>query len=86
MKHAAFIFAFALTGCGTTRVQVVKVPVAVSCVPATLAAEPHYPDTDAKLLAAADAAERYLLLAAGRRLRDARLGELEPIVQGCKTK
>jgi hypothetical protein len=61
----------------------VAVPVAVGCVPPNLAAAPTYPDTDQALKSAPDAASRYQLLYAGRKVRTGRLGELEPIVAGC---
>lgn len=78
-----------LSACGgkpepiVRTVTVIK-PVAVSCTPATLSPPPEYPDTDEALRNAADAAERYMLVAAGRMLRDARLGELEPVIQNCR--
>jgi len=77
-----------LSGCGDRprpeiRYVTVNVPVPQPCVPATLGEAPDYPDTDAKLLAAVDAAERYLLIAAGRALRIARNNELETAVAGC---
>lgn len=78
-----------LTACGhqpepiVRTVTVIK-PVAVACVPATLDPAGSYPDTDEALRSAVDAAERYALVAAGRMLRDARLGELEPIIQACR--
>lgn len=53
------------------------------CVPASVEAMPAYPDSNAALKAAADAAERYQLIAAGRSLRIARLAELEPVVASC---
>lgn len=58
-------------------------PVATGCVPANMAEAPEYPDTDAALTGAADAASRYQLLYAGRKVRTARLNELEPVVAGC---
>lgn len=61
----------------------VNVPVTAPCVPASLQPANEYPDTDSALRRASDAAERYLLLVAGRALRVARLNELEPIVAGC---
>lgn len=61
----------------------VAVPVAQPCVPATLGPAPDYPDTDEALKQAADAAQRYLLLVAGRILRAARLKELEIVAAGC---
>ena len=81
-----------LSGCATTShgpvepiviQHEVDVPVTIACVPKTLAPAPEYPDTDQALKAAADAAVRYQLVTAGRALRMARLGELEPIVVGC---
>lgn len=65
------------------RIVEVPVPVASACVPATLGEAPNYPDTDAALKSAADAAERYLLLGAGRPLRIARLRELEIVANAC---
>jgi hypothetical protein len=64
-------------------VVVRKVP--VSCVPKGVGPAPRYPDTDARLRAAAEAADRYQLLAAGRLLRIRRLAELERIVEACRT-
>lgn len=61
----------------------VAVPVGIGCIPANLAAKPEYPDTDAALKAASGPALRYQYLYAGRKMRDARLAELEPIVAGC---
>ena len=79
-----------LGGCATTpepeiRTVTVNVPVAAQCVPKSVAAAPAYPDTDDALRSAPDAAARYLLLFAGRMLRAARLAELEPTVEGCRT-
>ncbi|MEG3175845.1 hypothetical protein U1872_06355 [Sphingomonas sp. RB3P16] len=88
--------ALLLAGCATkpathpavaapiVRTVTVKVPTFRACVPATLTAAPSYPDTDAALSAAVDAASRYLLLTAGRPLRAARLAELEIAVDGCR--
>jgi hypothetical protein len=53
-------------------------------VPKTLAPPPRYPDSDAALRAAAGAADRYQLMAAGRILRAQRLEDLERIVAGCR--
>jgi hypothetical protein len=64
-------------------VVVRKVP--VSCVPKGVGPAPRYPDTDARLRAAAEAADRYQLLAAGRLLRIRRLAELERVVDACRT-
>jgi hypothetical protein len=55
-----------------------------ACVPKTLPRAPKYPDTDAALLDAGGAADRYQLMAAGRVLRSLRLAELERIVEGCR--
>lgn len=79
-----------LAGCATDEAPPVRtvtvevaVPVASPCVPAGLAPAPEYPDTADALRAAPDAAQRLLLMAAGRLLRTARLNELEPVVAGC---
>lgn len=71
----------ALAGCAA---PVVKVPVAVPCVPAEMPPAPGYPDTDAALLRAPDAPERYRLMILGREARIARLGVLEPVLEACK--
>lgn len=84
--------ALALGGCGAhpdVRPEpvltplVVNTPVATGCVPPNLDAAPEYPDTDTALKAAPGAAERYQLVYAGRKVRSARLAELEPIVARC---
>jgi hypothetical protein len=79
-----------LAACATAPVpepvvvtQTVDKAVAVSCVPANLPAPAVYPDTNAALTAAT-IDRRYQLLIAGRELRTARLGELEPVVKGCR--
>ena len=59
-------------------------PTPKSCVPRTLQAPPRYPDTDQALRAAAGAADRYQLMAAGRILRQQRLQDLEKVVAGCR--
>ena len=61
-----------------------KPPLPRACVPKSLPGPPGYPDTDAALRAAAGAADRYQLLAAGRILRRDRLEELERVVAGCR--
>lgn len=63
--------------------QKVAVAVDAPCVPDTLGKAPEYVDTKDKLVAAVDAAVRLQLLYAGRAQREARLGELEPVVEGC---
>ena len=79
-----------LGGCGgdephvVTQIQTVDRPVATSCVPAGTPAAPTYPDGDDALKAAPDAAQRYLLLYAGRKLRVARSKLTESILQGCR--
>jgi hypothetical protein len=90
MRTATILAATALlAACGVkpepvVRTVTVTVPVAVDCVPATLGAVPAYPDTDEALRSSPDAAERYRLLFLGRLLRDARLGEVEPVIQSCR--
>ena len=68
--------------------RVVRVPARPppprACVPKTLPGPPGYPDTDAALRAAAGAADRYQLLAAGRILRKDRLEDLERVIAGCR--
>lgn len=66
------------------RIQEVYVEKPVTCVPGNLGEAPTYPDSDDALRRAADAAERYALLWAGRLLRAARLGEVEPVVTECR--
>lgn len=87
---AAVTMTLLLAGCATprppepvVRTVTVNIPVPAPCVPATLTPAPEYPDTDSALRQAADAAERYLLVAAGRLLRIARLTELETVVAAC---
>lgn len=88
-----FVAVFATTlvaACSTTKpepeVRTVYVdrPVAVSCVPKNLPPRPTYRVTTGDLIAAPDAAERYRLAAAGMQERDARLNEVEPVVQNCR--
>lgn len=88
---------FLLAACGAsqarpepiTTVVEVPVPVAQPCVPDTLGEAPEYVDSKAALLAAGPkgdtkaAAKRLQLLYAGRAQREARLNELEPVVNAC---
>lgn len=66
------------------RTQLVYVEKPVACVPGNLDSAGAYPDTDAALAAAAGPAERYALIWAGRLLRMARLGEVEPVILKCR--
>lgn len=90
MRALALLPLLALSACATTppepviRTVEVKVPVAVACVPKTLAGPPTYPDTAQALKAAPGAADRYQLLAAGRLLRAQRLAEIEPVLEACR--
>lgn len=62
----------------------VKVPVGIGCVPGNYSAtRPDYVDSDARLRAASDAAERYQRLWAGRAQRAAREKENEAVISGC---
>lgn len=61
----------------------VVVAVDAPCVPKTLKGPPTYVDTKDALVRALDAAERLQLLYAGRAQREARLNEIEPVVEGC---
>lgn len=87
------LLAVALSGCGTTRIerpepriiiQEKVVPVSKPCTPSNVGAAPSYPDTDQALREAAGADERYKLVIAGRELRNARLGVIEPVIEGCR--
>jgi len=92
MKYV-FLVAMLLAGCSTTAPKTaepiivpgppVVVAVDAPCVPKELKPKPDYVDTKEKLLAALDAAERFQLLYGGRAQREARLNELEPIIEGC---
>lgn len=91
MKRLVLLLACsALTACaGKTpepeiRTQRVVIEKPVACVPANLGNAPTYPDTAEALRNARDLAERYLLLWAGRELREARLGETEPVILACR--
>jgi len=84
--------ALLVTACATTRpdpepiiktVEVVVPGPPVPCVPKELGPAPSYVDSDEALKAARDAAERYQLVYAGRLQRQARLGEIEPVVAAC---
>jgi hypothetical protein len=55
-----------------------------ACVPKAFPHAPKYPDTDAALLEAGGAADRYQLMAAGRLLRMRRLAELEKAIDACR--
>lgn len=89
MNRAVLLLPLLLVACATKPEPVVKtvevtVPVVVACVPKGLGAPPTYPDTASALKGAPDAAARYVLLAAGRLLRQQRLAELEPVVEHCR--
>ncbi len=77
-----------LAGCATQEpkivTQTVSVPVAVSCVPASMPDAPDYPDTNAALTApGVDGPRRYQIIVAGRALRIARINLLEQLVANC---
>jgi hypothetical protein len=89
----ALLLPLALAGCGAAGQyrpepivvpKTVLVPVKGDCVPTGLGEPPAYIDSDEALRGAKDAAERYQLTAAGRKQRQARLDELEPVVKGCR--
>lgn len=83
-----------LTGCASVaapepvvRTVEVRVPVPVPCIAAQEdLSPPEYPDSDAALLAAQDAAARYRLLYAGRGPRAAFEAELLARLEGCRAK
>lgn len=91
MIRAALLASLALAGCATTSeprvvTREVKVPVPVSCVPESARIEPPaFPDTDAALKAAGGAADRYGLMAAGRKLRDQWIAEAVPVLRSCRS-
>ena len=76
-------------GAGKARPEPILMPVEVvlpttnGCVPANMAPAPDYPDTDDALRQAPDAAARYKLVFAGRKLKNARLNEVEPVIASC---
>jgi hypothetical protein len=79
-----------LTACGTAHLEPtvktveVRVAVPVACVPKTFPGKQIYPDTKPALLAAKGQDERYRLMTAGWKMRDARLGALEAQVDACR--
>lgn len=94
MKGLIFLPILALLGaCATkptarpepiTVVREVKVPVSTPCVPDTYnPVRPDYVDSDERLRASPDAAERYQLLWGGRAQRQAREKENEAVISGC---
>ncbi len=80
----AFVSACATTPEPIIRTVEVKVPVLVSCVPVDFPPPPEYPDTQEALDAAPDPAEGMSLIGQGRLLRQARLMEVEAVVEGCR--
>ena len=64
--------------------QTVNIPVPVSCVPNNTPEAPKYAVTKETLLAASDMAERYRQLQIGWLEREARLKQVEPIIEVCK--
>lgn len=92
MKAILAAAGLSLAGCASVgppepivRTVEVRVPVPVPCVPADAdLSGPDYPDTDAELLAAEDAAERYSRLFAGRGLREAREADLVARLEACR--
>ena len=89
--------ALALSGCATRpaapppepriEVQKVNVEVAVSCVPAGYdATPPDFADTDAKLKAGSEAADRYQALVAAHRPHFVYEANLREIIRICQAK
>jgi hypothetical protein len=81
----------ALSGCATTQpaeprivIQEKVVPVKTPCVSSNVAPAPTYPDTDEALKTAGSPERRYQMIIAGRDLRDARLGVVEPVIESCR--
>lgn len=78
-----------LAMCATTPepqivTKLVSVPTAVACVPDTVGDPPAYPATQSALQAAANAAERYILVVRELVLRRARDAVTEPVIVGCR--
>ncbi len=91
MKRLAILAALAVTACAGDPMRAPPGPKVVylpgelrSCIPDGTPEEPTYPDTDAALRAAPDPATRYQLVVAGRALRAARSGVVEPLLKGCR--
>ena len=89
-KLVALLSLVLLAGCKTVTpepiiktVEVVVPGETQPCVPKTLGGTPEYVDSDSALRRAVDAAERYMLLWAGRSQRIAREQELETVIDGC---
>jgi len=90
-KTIAILALLALAACDTVQkaeqqifTQDVDKPVAASCIPKNLPDIPSYPDTDAALLAAQDAAARYQLIAVGRGMSRAWEAQVAPVIAKCK--
>lgn len=88
---AAVFVAHLTAACATTpepeiviRTVEVQVPVPVACISANLPPRPAYRVTREILLAAPDGAARLTLAVAGFLEREARLAEVEPMVEGCR--
>lgn len=94
MKRTTFVAVFAahlVAACGTTpdpeieiQTREVLVPVALSCVPASLPAAPAYTVSKADVAAAPTPEVRLQLLAVYALERTARLAEVEPVIAGCR--
>lgn len=85
------VMGLSLAACQTTNpeprvvTKTVDVAVPVQCHPNPnpLATKPAFPDTDAALASVPDVFTGTKLLKAGRKLRDARIGELEAALAAC---
>ncbi len=93
-KHLLAIGMFSLcaAGCGHLEreprviTKPVYLPTATPCVPRGARIDPPVvPDTDAALKAAGGAADRYGMMAAGRKLRDQWIAEVAPILRSCRS-
>ena len=92
VKVALFVgLSSACTACTHTappepvvRTVEIKVPVPVTCVPASLGEPTGYVDTDEALKSAAGPEDLFQLLAAGRIQRNQRLARVEPVIKGCR--
>lgn len=82
------MLSFVLAACATTSAQgpAGTAAIPVTCVPDKLGEPLPYPDTAAALRGAASHTERLKLLMIGRKMRNYRLAEVEPVISGCRQK
>lgn len=88
--YGAFValFAFVLMACATDTAKgpAGAAAIPVTCVPDKLGDPLPYPDTEAALKGAVNHEGRVKLLMIGRKMKDYRLSEVEPVISGCRQK